>query len=86
MVLTVDIPQPIESKLAEKAKAAGVDLSTYAQRVLKAEALLPSLEEALAPVRQAFAKSGLTEDQVIEQYESEKHAARQAKRGAPFSE
>ena len=86
MILTVEIPQPIDSKLTAKAKAAGVDLTTYAQRVLQADALLPSLDEALAPVRKAFANGSLTEEQVTDQYEAEKHAARAAKRGRPFSE
>jgi hypothetical protein len=86
MILTVEIPQPIDAKLVEKARAAGVDVTVYAQRVLKADALLAPLDEVLAPVRKSCAESGLTEEQVIEQYEAEKHAARAAKRGRPFSE
>ena len=84
MTLQVDLPKPIDAKLSEKAKAAGMDLATYAQRVLTAEALLPSLDEALAPVRQSFASSGITEEEVIERYETEKHAARAARRGQTF--
>jgi hypothetical protein len=86
MILTVEIPQPIDAKLVEKAKAAGVDVAVYAQRVLKADALLEPLDEVLASVRKSFSESSLTEDQIIEQYEAEKHAARAAKRGRPFSE
>lgn len=86
MILTLEIPQPLDAKLTEKAKAAGLDVTTYAQCVLKADALLSSLDESLAPVRQAFIHSGATEDQAVDEYEAEKHAIRATRQGKPFCE
>jgi hypothetical protein len=73
-------------KLDAKARAAGVDVPTYAQQILKAEALLPSLDEALVTVRESFQKTGMTPDELAEQYEQEKHDDRASKGGAGFSE
>jgi len=86
MPLTIDIPQLIEARLTAKAKAAGVDLTAYARRVLQADALLPSLDTILAPVRDAFKQSGVSLDEAAAGYEAEKHAARAARRGIKFRE
>lgn len=86
MTLVIEIPSPLELKLAEKAKAAGVDLRTYAQRILQAEALSPAFEETLAPVRDAFSRSGMTLDEAAEAYEAEKHSQRECQSGKRFSE
>jgi hypothetical protein len=86
MTLTIEVPQSVEERLAAKAREAGVDLQTYALRLLQAEALTPSLKASLAPLRESFARSGQSDDEVAEQYEAEKHAAREAKRGTNFAE
>jgi len=86
MTLSIEVSKSVEDRLAAKARDAGVDLSTYAQRVLQAEALMPSLDQTLAPIRSAFARSGVTDDEIAEEYESEKHAAREAKRGTKFDD
>jgi hypothetical protein len=86
MTLTIDVPKSVEERLIAKAREAGLDLSTYAQRILLAEAFMPALDEALAPIREAAARSGMTDDEVAEQYEREKHAAREIKRGIKFVE
>ena len=86
MTLSIEVPKPLEERLAAKAREAGVDLLTYAQRVLQADALMPSLEQTLAPIRDSFARSGATDDEAAEEYEREKHAAREAKRGIKFVE
>ncbi len=39
-----------------------------------------ALDELLRPVREAFAASGLSEDEAAELFEAEKHALRQARR------
>jgi hypothetical protein len=86
MTLIVDLSEEIRAKLDAKARAAGLDVPTYAQRVLQAEALLPSPDETLRPVREAFKKTGMTPNQLGDQYEEEKHADRAARRGKRFSE
>ena len=86
MTLNVEIPELIEAKLAEKARASGVDLLTYARRVLQADALLPSLDEILKPVHDKFARTGMSIDEAADLYEAQKHAAREARNGKPLSE
>lgn len=81
MVLSLSISPEAEAKLSEKAAAAGVDLQTYAaqqlERVAKAP---PSLAELSGPVAEAFAESGMSEDELAEFLEGEKHAMRAERR------
>jgi hypothetical protein len=77
MTLTIDVPKSVEDRLALKARDAGVDLPTYARQILQAAALMPSLDQALTPIRNSFAQSGTSDNAIAEQYESEKHAARE---------
>ncbi len=66
MSLTIQLPTEDEACLALKAKHAGVDLPTFVQRVLKAEISRPSIEELLKPVHDAFADSGMSENELSE--------------------
>ena len=66
MSLTIQLPTEDEAELTMKAKRAGVDLPTYVQRVLKAEMSRPPLQEVLKPVQDAFAESGMSEDDLSE--------------------
>jgi hypothetical protein len=58
--VTIDLPADIRTALERKAK--GQDIKTFIQGIIKKQALRPSLEEVLAPVRQEFTESGMTED------------------------
>ena len=86
MVLTVPISHEAELKLAAKAKAAGVDVETYAARHLEFMARPPrSLADLSGPIAEAFARSGVSEDELSDFLEAEKHAMRverRAKRSA----
>lgn len=64
MSLTIQLKIEDEARLAMKAKHAGVDLPTYVERVPKAEVSRPPLDEMLKPVQDAFAKSGMSEDEL----------------------
>jgi hypothetical protein len=66
MSLTIQLPNEDEARLAMKAKRAGLDLPTYVERVLKAEMSRPPLAEILKPVQDAFAESGMSEDELSE--------------------
>jgi len=66
MSVTIQLPIEDEARLAMKAKHAGVDLPTYVERLLKAEMSRPPLEEILKPVQDAFANSGMSEDDLTE--------------------
>ena len=64
MTLTIQLPSDAEARIAEKARRAGVDVTTYVQRVLQVDATRPPLDELLKPVRDAFNQSGMTEEQL----------------------
>ena len=62
MSLTINLPAEAEARLAEQAKAIGVDVPTYVERILRAAASRASLDEVLKPIRDSFHESGMTED------------------------
>lgn len=81
MELSVPVSQETEARLKEKAAAAGVDVLTYAARQLALMAARPrSLKEISGPIGEAFAQSGMTEDELSEFLEAEKHAMRTERR------
>jgi hypothetical protein len=86
MTIAVDLRDDIQARLQQKARAAGVDMPTYAARILEVEAMRVPLEEVLRPVREAFAASGMSGDELAERLEKEKHEAREARNGTRFSE
>ena len=81
MVLTISISAEAEAKLKEKAAAAGVDVETFAVRHLELMAVSPkSLIEISGPIGEAFATSGMSEDELSDFLEAEKHAMRAERR------
>ncbi len=62
MTITIDLPTDIETALRKKALADGKDFQIFILDTLKTQALKPSLDEILAPVRQEFDESGMSED------------------------
>lgn len=58
--ITIDLPDDVKIALERKAK--GQDIKVYIQSIIKRQALRPSVDELLAPVRQEFANSAMTED------------------------
>jgi len=86
MTLAVPISPKAERRLAEKAQAAGVDLPTFVSRLLEAEAQRPTLIELSGTVFENFKRMNITDEELGDRLEDEKHAARAARRGAPFTE
>lgn len=86
MILSLDVSKPIEERLAAKALAAGVDIPTYAARLLERDARRPTLLELSGEAFERFKQTGMTEDELAEVLEREKHEAREAKRGTSYSE
>jgi hypothetical protein len=81
MVLSISISAAAEAKLKAKAAAAGVDVETYAARHLELMAAQPkSLKELSGPIADEFSRSGMTEDELSDLLESEKHASRTDRR------
>lgn len=62
MTITIDLPSEVETALRKKALADGKDFQIFILETLKTQALKPSLEEILAPVRQDFEERGMSED------------------------
>ncbi len=62
--LTIDLTPDVKMALEHKAK--GQDIKLFVQKLIQKQALRPTLDEALAPVRQEFAESGMTEDELDE--------------------
>lgn len=60
--MTIDLPVEVKAALQRKAEATGKDVRVFVQDMIKKQALRPSLDEVLAPVRQEFEKSGMSED------------------------
>jgi len=82
MVLSLSISSEAEARLKAKAAAAGVDVETYAIRHLELMATPPkSLREISGPIGEAFARSGMSEGELADFLEAEKHARRGERRG-----
>jgi hypothetical protein len=81
MVLCVPISQEADAKLAAKARAAGVDLSTYVATLVEEMTGRPlSLDEITANAAKEFAQSGMTEDELGDFLEEVKHDVRASRR------
>jgi hypothetical protein len=81
MVLNLSISAGAEAKLRAKALAAGVDVETYVARHLELMAAPPkSLQEISGPIGEEFARNGMTEDELSDFLEAEKHTMRAERR------
>jgi hypothetical protein len=81
MVLSLSISAEAEARLKAKAADAGVDVETYATRQLELMAApAKSLREISGPMGEAFARSGMSEDELADLLEAEKHAMRAQRR------
>jgi hypothetical protein len=79
----IDIPDPLASKITQAAQSEGkspedVILEAVAQRVDP----LARLHEKMAPVYDRMRELGISEDEAVEDFESEKHAMRRERRAA----
>lgn len=67
--------------LVERAVASGTDVAGYVSLIVEQSTQKPlSLEEISGPVYQRFLESGLTDEQLSELLEREKHEARSQRR------
>ena len=77
--LTIDLTPDVKTALEQKAK--GQDIKLYVQKLIQKQALRPTLDEALAPVRQEFAESGMSEDELDEFMNSVREKVHQDRKG-----
>ena len=80
MTLTVNLADSEAERLAAKAHAAGIDVQTYVERLVRTAASSPPLDDELRPVREAFHASGMSEDELGELLEEAKHEMRRDRR------
>lgn len=74
MEITISVSEEVGGVLTRKAAARGRDLKAFIEEIIETQAMRPSLEEILAPVRRDFAESGMTEDELDALIESERQA------------
>ena len=74
MSTTISIPTELEQKISERAASRGLALDEYVREILRRDAETPSLDEILAPVRDQFTASGMTEDDLDALVEKERQA------------
>lgn len=87
MTLTVPLSAETEAKLVAKTQAMGIDLGTYAARLLeRAVSARAILEEISGESAILFKQSGMTDEELGELLEKEKHEARERELGIKFSE
>jgi hypothetical protein len=81
MVLRIPISVDAEALLRAKAEKAGVDIESYAAAQLERLAARPrTLVELSGPVADAVATSGMSEEELADLLETEKHAMRRERR------
>ncbi len=83
MSIHVEIPEPLAEKVARAAKSQGKSPEAVVLAAVASQLdPLARLNAALAPIRQAFLESGISEDEAVEDFEREKHAMRRERAAA----
>jgi hypothetical protein len=79
--LTLRLSKKTQEQLIERASASGTDLSRYVSIIVEQSTSEPMpLEEISGPIYQRFLESGMSDDQLSDLLEKEKHEARAEKR------
>jgi hypothetical protein len=79
--LTLHISKQAQEALTKRAAVSGIDLAGYVSILAEQTVRKPmSLEEISGPVYQRFLDSGMTDDELNDLLEKEKHAARAERR------
>jgi hypothetical protein len=82
MDVKVSIPAELESVLKERAARFGKDADDYVSEIVAKHLEKPSLDELLAPVREDFARSGMSEDELNALIEEERQSLWEEKHGS----
>lgn len=81
---SIPLTGEVEARLRARAAAVGQDVVTYTSKLLERLSLPPvTLKEISGPLSEEFRKSGMTDDQLGDMLEQEKHAMRRDQRKAP---
>jgi hypothetical protein len=82
MTITIDLSSEVENALLEKASANGKDIQNYIEDLLRKQALRPTLDELLAPVRRDFEESGMGEEDLNDFFDDLRDKVWQEKQNA----
>ena len=83
MTLNITISDELAAALTRSAAATGKTLEEIAVSAIRRDLQAAArLRDALTPIRSAFSDSGLSEDEAVELFESEKHALRRERAAA----
>lgn len=82
MTISISISSEAESRLRAKAAAVGKDVAAFVEQVVErlARGHL-DLKELSGPISEDFRRSGMTDEELTEFLEAEKHAMRAERRG-----
>jgi hypothetical protein len=83
LTLTLTLPPETERKLRACAAASGQDIASFALRAIQEKLQstpLPTMDERLAPLRQEFRDSGMTEDELYELLKEARDEVRRKRR------
>jgi hypothetical protein len=85
MTITINLDPEEERRLAERAARHGEDVETFIHHLIAREIQTPAttLDEALAPVRQQFEESGMTDEALGALVEEVREEIWQEKHGRP---
>ena len=81
MEIIITVPEEVERILEQRAAASGQDVKELVEDMVKDQALRPTLDEILAPVRKEFTASGMTENEMDELIRAERRAMWEEKNG-----
>ena len=76
MTLSIPLSPDTESKLRRRAAAEGKDPAAVAAQLLEDAVNRPALDELLAPLRQQFAATGDSDEQLVDQITQARDAYR----------
>ena len=62
--VTINFPKNVGIVLEKRAEASGQDVETYIKNLVETQAKKMTLDETLAPIRQAVEKSGLSDEEL----------------------
>ncbi len=85
MELTISISEQIGSILQKRAKDKGRDINDFVKTIVEDQALTPTLDELLAPVRQEIVDKDISEDEIDNFMYSLRKKVRDEKRSADKS-
>ena len=65
MDMTISVPDEVVEKLKERAAVNGQSIPIYTAQLVTESVAKPTIDELLAPVRADFAKTGMSEDELV---------------------